>query len=76
MSLQLAPRRVIAPDGVEWHVGRRWLTRRSKLVRARPGTIASESLNNLGAGWPDFTNGDLGEGLLIAVAAPQGQGFG
>jgi hypothetical protein len=68
MSLQLGPRHVTTPNGVEWHVGRRWLTRRPKLARPRRGDIASESLNNLGPGWPDFGNLDLGEGLLIAVA--------
>jgi hypothetical protein len=68
MSLQLGPRRVMAPDGVEWHVGRRWLTRRPKLDRPRSGDMASESLYNLGLGWPDLGNLDLGEGLLLAVA--------
>ena len=68
MSLQLGPKRVVAPDGVEWRVGRRWLTRNPKLQRPRRREIAGESLNNLGAGWPDFGNVDLGEGLLVAVA--------
>ena len=69
MSLQLGPRRVVAPDGVEWHVGRRWLTRRPRLGRPRRGDIASESLFNLGLGWPDFGTLDLGEGLLLTAAA-------
>lgn len=58
----------MAPDGVEWQVGRRWLTRRPELDRPRRGEIAAESLNNLGAGWPDFGSVDLGEGLVVAAA--------
>ena len=69
MSLQLGPKRVVAPDGVEWHVGRRWLTRRPKLTRPRRRAIASESVSNLGSGWPDIGNVDLGDGLLVAAAA-------
>jgi hypothetical protein len=68
MSLQLGPRRVVAPDGVEWRVGRRWLTRRPQLHRPRRAEIAGESLSNLGSGWPDFGNVDLGEGLLVVAA--------
>ena len=68
MSLRLGPRRVVAPDGVQWRVGRRWLTRRPKLDRPRRGEIAAESLNNLGAGWPDLENVDLEEGLLVVAA--------
>ena len=48
VSLQLGPRRVVAPDGVEWRVRRRWLTRSPKLPRPRRGEIAAESLNHLG----------------------------
>ena len=69
MSLQLGPRRVVAPDGVEWRVGRRWLTRRPKFNRPRGRAIASESVSNLGSGWPDIGNLDLGEALLVAAAA-------
>lgn len=65
MSPQLGPRRVIAPDGAEWHVGRRWLTSRPRLNRPRGREIASESLSNLG----NIGNVDLGEGWLIATAA-------
>jgi hypothetical protein len=68
MSVQLGPRRVVAPDGVEWRVGRRWLTRSPKLDRPRRREIAAESLNHLGASWPDFGNVDLGEGLLVVAA--------
>lgn len=68
MSVQLGPRRVVAPDGVEWRIGRRWLTRRSRLGRPRHGEIASESLLNVGSAWPDFSNLDLGEGLLLVAA--------
>ncbi len=68
MALQLGPRHVVAPDGVEWEVGRRWLTRRLRPGRPRRGTIVAESLNNLGAGLPDVGNADLGEGLLVIAA--------
>ena len=68
MSLRLGPRHVTAPDGVEWRVGRRWLTRRPRLNRPRGGDIAEESVSNLALGWPDVGNLDTGEGLLIAVA--------
>jgi hypothetical protein len=69
MSLQLGPRRVVAPDGVEWRVGRRWLTRRPQLPRPRRAGIAAGSLNSLGTGWPDFGSVDLGEGLLAVAVA-------
>ena len=59
---------MVAPDGVEWQVGRRWLTRRPKLDRQRRGDFAAESLSNFGMGLPDLGNIDTAEGLL-AVAA-------
>jgi hypothetical protein len=64
MSPQLGPRRVIAPDGAEWHVGRRWLTSRPRLNRPPGREIASESLSSLG----NIGNVDLREGLLIVTA--------
>ena len=68
MSLQLGPRRVVAPDGVEWRVGRRWLTRRPRFGRPGRGEIAAESLYNVGPGLPDLGNLDFGEGLLVIAA--------
>jgi hypothetical protein len=68
MSLRLGSRQVVAPDGVEWRVGRRWLTRSPKLTRPRRGDVAAESLEHLGASWPDIGNIDFGEGLLVAAA--------
>jgi hypothetical protein len=68
MSLQLGPTRVVAPDGVEWRVCRRWLTRNPKLRRPSRSRVATESVNHLGASWPDFGGIDLGEGLLVAAA--------
>jgi hypothetical protein len=59
--------RVVAPDGVEWQVGRRWVAHRRRWSRARAGEIATESLNGLGSGWPDMGNLDLGHGLLIVA---------
>ena len=58
----------MAPDGVEWRVGRRWPTRSRKLARPGRSEIAAESLNHIGANAPDFGNVDLGEGLLVAAA--------
>ena len=58
----------MAPDGVEWRVGRRWLARSPKLRRPSRREIAAESVNHLGASWPDLGNVDLGEGLLVAAA--------
>ena len=68
MSLQLGPRRVVGPDGVEWRIGRRWLTRRPRLGRPSRGEIASESLLNIGPAWPEVGNVDLGDGLLLVAA--------
>lgn len=69
MALALGARRVVTPDGIEWCVGRRWMTRRLGWTKRRRGDIASESLWNLGVGWPDFGNVDSGEGLLLAGIA-------
>jgi hypothetical protein len=67
MSGQLGRRKVVTPDGVEWQVGRRWLTRRPRWGRARRD-VSSGSLDTLGSAVPDMANIDLGEGLLIAAA--------
>lgn len=55
----------MAPDGVEWRVGRRWLTRHPSLDRPHRGEIAAESVNHLGLGWLDISSVDLGEELLV-----------
>lgn len=68
MSLQLGPRRVVGPDGVEWRIGRRWLTRRPRLGRPSHGEVASESLLNICPAWPEVGNVDLGDGLLLVAA--------
>jgi hypothetical protein len=68
MSLQLAPRRVVAPDGVEWCVGRKWMTRRPRLLRRHQSGKASDSLQNLGSVWPDLGGLDLGQELLALAA--------
>jgi hypothetical protein len=49
-------------------VGRRWLTRNPKLRRPSRSRVATESVNHLGASWPDFGGVDLGEGLLVTAA--------
>ncbi len=68
MSLQLGPRHVVAPDGAEWCVGRKWTTRRPRLLRRRRSGTASDSLQNLGSVWPDLGGLDLGQELLALAA--------
>ena|SRR5215472_5106017 len=67
MSSQLGRRKVVAPDGVEWQVGRRWLTRRPHWGRPRRD-VSSGSLETVGSALPDVANIDFGEGLLLAAA--------
>ena len=55
----------MAPDGVEWQVGRRWSTRRFGWTWSRRG-IASDALSGLGQGLGGV---DLREGGLVIVAA-------
>jgi hypothetical protein len=43
------------------------LTRRPRFDRARRRDIATESLTDLGSGWPDLGGVDLGQGLLVAA---------
>jgi hypothetical protein len=62
---RLGPTRVVAPDGVEWRVARRWLTRQIDWTRRRPRELASESLSGLGV--PDFPTVDSAEALLLAT---------
>jgi hypothetical protein len=68
MPLRVGPRRVVAPDGVQWRIGRRWLTRRVRVGRPGRGEIASESLMQVGPALPDLASLDLGEGLLVIAA--------
>lgn len=68
MPLQLGPRRVISPDGVEWRVGRTWMTRRPRLMRQRRRGTAADSLQSLGSAWPDPGGPDLGQELLVVAA--------
>jgi hypothetical protein len=56
---------VAAPDGVEWHVGRRWSTRRFGWTWKRRG-IAADAASGLGQGVGGV---DLQEGALVVVAA-------
>jgi hypothetical protein len=58
----------VAPDGVEWFVGRKWGTRRSRLLRRHQSGTASDSLQNLGSVWPDLGGLDLGQELLALAA--------
>ena len=66
--MKLGPRHVVAPDGAEWCVGRKWTTRRPRLLRRRRSGTASDSLQNLGSVWPDLGGLDLGQELLALAA--------
>ncbi len=68
MSLQAGPRRVVAPDGVEWSVGRKWMTRRPRLLCRHRSSSGSASLQNLGSVRPDLGGLDLGRELLVLAA--------
>lgn len=57
---------MVAPDGVEWRVGRRWMVRRLGWSWRQRRHIAAESVGNLGS-LPVPDHADLGEGLLLAV---------
>ena len=54
-------RKVRAPDGQTWTLGRRWLPRRRRLGRARVRDIGDGSL-------PDFGADDLGA-IAVVIAA-------
>lgn len=56
---------MVAPDGVEWRVGRRWPMRRFGWTWKRRGA-AADALSGLGQG---FGGVDFAEGGLVVVAA-------
>jgi hypothetical protein len=64
MSIQLRPRDVATPDGVEWRVTRRWLSRPVKWDAPRR---SSESLRKFDPTWP-FFGVDSGSGLVVTAA--------
>lgn len=47
----MGPRRVVAPDGVEWCIARKWMMHRARVLRRRPN--ATDSLQSLGSGMSD-----------------------
>jgi hypothetical protein len=67
MSLHAGPRSIVAPDGVEWRVGRRWSRRSFGWPWKRRGA-AADALSGLGQGigGVDFQEGGL---LVVAVLA-------
>jgi len=65
MSIHVRPRDVVAPDGVEWRVARRWSTRRFGWTWKRRG-VAADAVSGLGQGVGGV---DLQEGALVVVAA-------
>jgi hypothetical protein len=64
MSLDGGHRTVVAPDGVEWRVGRRWSNRRFGWTWKRRG-VAADAVSGLGQG---IGGVDLQEGALVVVA--------
>ena len=58
-----------SPDGVQWRVGRRWLTRRVGWSWRRRGDIASEGLFQFLSTPSDLGDLGSGEGLLWLAAA-------
>ncbi|MBV9416623.1 MAG: hypothetical protein JO363_16685 [Solirubrobacterales bacterium] len=67
MSLHAGPRTIVAPDGVQWRVARRWSTRRFGWTWKRR-SVAADALSGLGQGIDgvDFQEGGL---MLVAVLA-------
>jgi hypothetical protein len=64
MSIHAGPRRIVAPDGVEWQVGRRWSGRSFGWTWKRR-SVAADALSGLGNGLGDV---DFQEGGLVVVA--------
>ena len=67
MARLFGPTRVVAPDGAEWLVGRRWLTPGTGRRWRGPQALTSESLAGLGV--PDVGNADSAEGLALVTLA-------
>jgi hypothetical protein len=67
--MRLRPATVVAPDGLEWQVGRRWSTRRFGWTWKRRG-VASDALSGVGQGLGgvDFGNGGLAVVGALAAA--------
>ena len=64
MSLHVGPSTVVAPDGVEWRVGRRWSRRSFGWTWKRRG-LAADAVSGLGQGIGGL---DLQGGALLVVA--------
>jgi hypothetical protein len=64
MSLHVGLSSVVAPDGVEWRVGRRWSRRSSGWTWKRRG-LAADAVSGLGQG---IGGVDLQGGALLVVA--------
>jgi len=64
MSLHTGTRRIVAPDGVEWQVRRRWSTRRFGWTWKRR-SVAADAVSGLGNG---IGGVDVQEGGLVVVA--------
>ena len=65
MSGIAGPTSVVAPDGVEWRVARRWSSRRFGWTWQRRG-VASDAASSFGQG---IGGVDFGQGGLVVVAA-------
>jgi hypothetical protein len=64
MPLHAGPRRIVAPDGVEWRVGRRRSTRRFGWTWRRRA-VAADAVSGVGQG---IGGVDFHEGALVVAA--------
>jgi hypothetical protein len=69
VSVHVGIKSVVAPDGIEWRVGRRWLTRRFGWTWKRRA-VAGDALSGLGHGLGNNVDfADSGLALVAALAA-------
>ena len=68
MALHAGPRTVVAPDGVEWRVARRWATRRFGWAWKRRG-VAADALSGLGQGIGGVDFQEAGPVVVAVLAA-------
>ncbi len=66
MAGRPGPIRVTAPDGAEWRVERRWMTRRFRRPPRRPQELA-ESLASVGFDSSAVGSVDSGTGLVVVL---------
>jgi hypothetical protein len=67
MTSMVGKTRVVAPDGVEWTVGRRWMTRRVRSSLASRREAGGELLTGAPLPGGDWAGGGL-EGIAVLIA--------